>query len=86
MLLAANAHAAELVSKNLTYLFAVLASGSLIVGLGVYDDLLGADAPKKFLVQTAAAVILVSFGFHFSVVSIAGANDRPRHPRLASSR
>jgi len=35
MLLAANAHAAELVSKNLSYLFAVLASGSLIVGLGV---------------------------------------------------
>src|SRR5947209_19134914 len=74
MLLAANAHAAELVSKNLTYLFAVLASGSLIVGLGVYDDLLGSDAPKKFLVQTAAAVILVSFGFHFSFVSIAGMN------------
>jgi UDP-GlcNAc:undecaprenyl-phosphate GlcNAc-1-phosphate transferase len=72
MLLAANARAAGLVSKNLTYLFAVLASGSLIVGLGVYDDLLGSDAPKKFLVQTAAAVILVSFGFHFSVVSIAG--------------
>jgi UDP-GlcNAc:undecaprenyl-phosphate GlcNAc-1-phosphate transferase len=71
-LLAANARAAELVSKNLTYLFAVLASGSLIVGLGVYDDLLGSDAPKKFLVQTAAAVILVSFGFHFSTVSIAG--------------
>lgn len=72
MLLAANQHAAELVSKNLTYLFAVLASGSLIVGLGVYDDLLGSDAPKKFLVQTAAAIILVSFGFHFSVVSVAG--------------
>ncbi len=72
MLLAANAHAAELVSKNLTYLFAVLASGSLIVGLGVYDDLLGSNAPKKFLVQTAAAVILVSFGFHFSFISIGG--------------
>jgi UDP-GlcNAc:undecaprenyl-phosphate GlcNAc-1-phosphate transferase len=72
MLLAANQHAAGLVSKNLTYLFAVLASGSLIVGLGVYDDLLGSDAPKKFLVQTAAAVILVSFGFHFSVVSFGG--------------
>jgi len=72
MLLAANAHAAGLVSKNLTYLFAVLASGSLIVGLGVYDDLLGSDAPKKFLVQTVAAIILVSFGFHFSVVSFGG--------------
>nr|MDP9360539.1 undecaprenyl/decaprenyl-phosphate alpha-N-acetylglucosaminyl 1-phosphate transferase [Acidobacteriota bacterium] len=72
MLLAANARAAELVSKNLTYLFAVLASGSLIVGLGVYDDLLGSDAPKKFLVQTVAAIILVSFGFQFSSISIAG--------------
>jgi UDP-GlcNAc:undecaprenyl-phosphate GlcNAc-1-phosphate transferase len=70
MLLAANAHAAELVSKNLGYLFAVLASGSLIVGLGVYDDLLGSNAPKKFLVQTAAAIILVSFGIHFSFFSI----------------
>src|SRR5260370_293902 len=74
MLIAANAHAAGLVSKNLSYLFAVLASGSLIVGLGVYDDLLGSDAPKKFLVQTAAAVILVSFGFHFSSVSIGARN------------
>src|SRR5664279_1881269 len=72
MLLAANGHAAELVSKNLTYLFAVLASGSLIVGLGVYDDLLGSDAPKKFIAQTAAAIILVSFGFQFSSFSIAG--------------
>src|SRR5260370_30257542 len=72
MLIAANAHAAGLVSKNLSYLFAVLASGSLIVGLGVYDDLLGSDAPKKFVVQTAAAVILVVFGFHFTFVSLAG--------------
>jgi UDP-GlcNAc:undecaprenyl-phosphate GlcNAc-1-phosphate transferase len=74
MLLAANTHAAELVSKNLTYLFAVLAGGSLIVGLGVYDDLLGSDAPKKFLVQFAAAVILVSFGIHFSSISFGGYN------------
>jgi UDP-GlcNAc:undecaprenyl-phosphate GlcNAc-1-phosphate transferase len=74
MLLAANAHAVELVSKNLSYLFAVLASGSLIVGLGVYDDILGSDAPKKFLVQTAAAIILVSFGIHFSFISIGGFN------------
>jgi len=72
ILLAGNSRATELVSKNLTYLFAVLASGSLIVGLGVYDDLVGADATKKFLVQTAAAVILVSFGFQFTFISIAG--------------
>jgi UDP-GlcNAc:undecaprenyl-phosphate GlcNAc-1-phosphate transferase len=74
LLLAGNAKAAELVTKNLTYLFAVLASGSLIVGLGVYDDLLGTNAPKKFVVQTAAALILVAFGFHFDFVSLAGRN------------
>jgi UDP-GlcNAc:undecaprenyl-phosphate GlcNAc-1-phosphate transferase len=72
LLLAGNSRAAELATKNLSYLFAVLASGSLIVGLGVYDDLIGANAPKKFLVQAAAAVILVSFGFHFTFVSLAG--------------
>ena len=83
LLLAGNSHAAELVSKNLSYLFAVLATGSLIVGLGVYDDLLGSNAPKKFLAQTAAAIILVSFGFHFGSISIAGFTIRPRHHRLA---
>lgn len=72
LLFAGNGRAAELVTKNLSYLFAVLASGSLVVGLGVYDDLLGANAPKKFLVQIAAAAIIVSFGFHFNFVSLAG--------------
>src|ERR1051326_2145287 len=43
-----------------------------IVGLGAYDDLLGADAPRKFTVQTAAAVILVAFGFRFDFVSLGG--------------
>ncbi len=72
MLLAANSRAAQMASHNLSYLFAVLASGSLIVGLGVYDDLLGTDAPRKFIVQTAAAIILVSFGFHFTNVTFRG--------------
>lgn len=72
LLLAANSHATALVSKNLPFLFAMLASGSLIVGLGVYDDLVGANAPKKFIIQTAAAAILVSFGYQFKFVSLAG--------------
>lgn len=72
LLLAGNPRAADLVTRNLTYLFAVLASGSLIIGLGVYDDLLGTNAPKKFVVQTAAAVILVAFGFKFDSISLAG--------------
>jgi UDP-GlcNAc:undecaprenyl-phosphate GlcNAc-1-phosphate transferase len=72
LLLAANARAAELVTKNLTYLFAVLASGSLVVGLGVYDDLIGTNAQQKFAVQFAAALILVAFGLQFDVISLAG--------------
>src|SRR5205085_4437272 len=73
LLLAGNRHAASLVSKNIGYLCAVLAAGSLIVGLGVYDDVLGADAPRKFTIQAAAAIILVAFGFRFDFVSVGGA-------------
>src|SRR5690349_16335003 len=72
LLLAANVRAVELVTKNLTYLFAVLASGSLVVGLGVYDDLIGTNAPQKFAVQFGAALILVAFGFHFDFISLGG--------------
>src|ERR1700753_3954695 len=68
MLLPLSHRAAELVSKNLPYLFAVLASGSLVIALGIYDDLVGSDAPKKFIVQTLAAIILVAFGFHFTFI------------------
>ena len=72
LLLAANTRAADLVTKNLTYLFAVLASGSLVIGLGVYDDLIGTNATQKFAVQFAAAFILVAFGFQFDFITIAG--------------
>jgi UDP-GlcNAc:undecaprenyl-phosphate GlcNAc-1-phosphate transferase len=74
LLLAGNSHAAALASKNISYLCAVLAAGAVVVGLGVYDDVVGADAPKKFAAQIAAAIILVSFGFHFGSISIAGYN------------
>lgn len=72
LLLAANESAAVLVTRNVAYLFAVLAAGSLVIGLGVYDDLIGANAPKKFVVQFAAAIILVFFGFRFDSISLAG--------------
>ena len=72
LLMAINDQAAALVTKNISYLFGVLASGSLIVGLGVYDDVIGANAPKKFAVQIAAALVLVGFGFQFDIISIAG--------------
>lgn len=72
LMMAVNEQALALVTKNISYLFGVLASGSLIVGLGVYDDVIGANAPKKFAVQILAALVLVSFGFQFEIISIAG--------------
>src|SRR4051794_39488918 len=74
LLLAANSRAAEMASKNISYLCAVLAAGSVVVGLGVYDDVVGADAPRKFAAQIGAAIILVSFGFRFDSISLAGYN------------
>jgi UDP-GlcNAc:undecaprenyl-phosphate GlcNAc-1-phosphate transferase len=72
LMLAANGQGRAVITANLSYLFGLIAASSLIVGLGVYDDVLGADAPKKFLIQTGAAVVLVLFGFRFDDVSIAG--------------
>ena len=42
---------------------AMFAGGTLILGLGIYDDIRGADARKKFCVQIIAAFILILFGF-----------------------
>lgn len=67
-------HSAELVAKNVRYLLGVLASGSVILLLGVYDDLFGANAPKKFAFQIIAATILLWFGFGFQQISLAGMN------------
>jgi len=70
LLLPIDPRAAELVAKNSQYLFAVLASGSIIIALGVYDDLFGSNAIKKFSVQTVAAALLVIFGFQFQEISL----------------
>lgn len=63
---------AQLVHKNTDYLFAVLISGGLILILGMYDDMLGSNAWKKFGAQTAAAIVVVAFGFKFDVLYVPG--------------
>lgn len=63
---------AQLVQKNTDYLFAVLISGGLILILGMYDDMLGSNAWKKFGAQTAAAIVVVAFGFKFDVLYVPG--------------
>ena len=43
--------------------------GILIAGLGVYDDLRGAGAGKKFLVQFAVAGMMYSLGFRVEAIA-----------------
>lgn len=49
----------EFISKFI----AMLVGGTIILALGIYDDVKGADAWKKLSVQIIAAVVLVIFGF-----------------------
>jgi UDP-GlcNAc:undecaprenyl-phosphate GlcNAc-1-phosphate transferase len=44
--------------------------GALIVALGIYDDLRGADARQKFAVQFAVAAMMYGFGFRIDVVTV----------------
>ena len=49
---------------------AFLLGGVVIVLLGLYDDLRGAGAGKKFLVQFLVAIALYSVGFHIEWISL----------------
>lgn len=47
----------------------LLACSTIILGLGIYDDIKGANAGKKLTVQTIAAIILFLFGFEIQRIS-----------------
>ncbi len=47
----------------------LLICSTLILGLGIYDDIKGANAQKKLTVQTIAAIILFFFGFEIQRIS-----------------
>lgn len=47
----------------------LLICSTIILGLGIYDDIKGANARKKLFVQTITAVILYIFGFEIQKVS-----------------
>jgi UDP-GlcNAc:undecaprenyl-phosphate GlcNAc-1-phosphate transferase len=47
----------------------LLICSTIILGLGIYDDIKGANARKKLIVQTITAIILFSFGFEIRSVS-----------------
>ncbi len=49
--------------RDLHYFLGLTVAGLMIVGLGVWDDLVGCSAWQKFSVQILAALILYAFGF-----------------------
>lgn len=53
-------------------LLPLLAGGVAIAALGVYDDLRGAGAEKKFLIQFAVAFALFAAGFRAEIVVLPG--------------
>ncbi len=53
--------------KNYSFLSGMFFSSFLILLLGVFDDLRGADAKLKFFVQIIAAIIILSYGIKISL-------------------
>ena len=47
----------------------LLICSTIILGLGIYDDIKGANAGKKLVVQTIAAIILYLFGFEIQNIT-----------------
>ena len=55
--------------RALPFLKGIFPAGILILLLGVYDDLRGANAPLKFMVQLAAAGIVLHAGIQIELVT-----------------
>ncbi|UCC41879.1 MAG: undecaprenyl/decaprenyl-phosphate alpha-N-acetylglucosaminyl 1-phosphate transferase [Candidatus Aminicenantes bacterium] len=59
----------EAVDEKINYNWLIVAV-LIIFGLGIYDDIKGADAFKKFLFQIIAAVVIFLAGFKIAEISI----------------
>ncbi len=57
-------------SEDLRWYGAIVAPGTLIFWLGVYDDLRGSSAWLKIVVQLMAAAMLYGFGFGITILSL----------------
>jgi UDP-GlcNAc:undecaprenyl-phosphate GlcNAc-1-phosphate transferase len=51
------------------HVIGLFVGGAVIAALGLYDDLRGANAAKKFVVQFAVAGLLFKLGFRFDVLA-----------------
>ncbi|MSU36126.1 MAG: undecaprenyl/decaprenyl-phosphate alpha-N-acetylglucosaminyl 1-phosphate transferase [Pedosphaera sp.] len=63
--------------------FSLLLGATLMLCLGIYDDIWGANAVQKFLFQIAIACLLWSFGFRISQFSIPFGPPLVLHPILS---
>lgn len=63
--------------------FSLLLGTTMMLGLGIYDDIRGADAAQKFLFQIAIACLLWSFGYRISQFSIPFGSPIVLHPVLS---
>ena len=69
-LLAVETSVAQLFASDIKRIAGVFGGGVLVLALGIYDDLRGADAKKKLLVQTIAALMLCALGFTFTHIAV----------------
>jgi UDP-GlcNAc:undecaprenyl-phosphate GlcNAc-1-phosphate transferase len=60
----------EVVSRSPWMVLGLCAAGTVLALLGLYDDLLGAGARKKLLIQGAAGLILYGVGFRLETIAI----------------
>ena len=70
VLLAVETSVAQLFASNIRRITAVVGGGVLMLALGIYDDLVGANAPKKLVVQIAAALMMCALGFGISHIAL----------------
>ena len=68
-LLAFETGVARIFSEDVNRVIGLFGGAVAMLALGVYDDLLGANAKKKLLVQIASALGLCALGFGFERIS-----------------
>ena len=69
-MLAVETSVAQLFGDDVKRLVALFGGGIAMLALGVYDDLVGANAKQKFIVQVGAAILLCVLGFDIEHIAL----------------
>ncbi len=59
----------ELLGEYDTHFLGLMLGSTLILGLGIYDDIRGIKAPIKLIFQTVAALILILCGYNLNLIT-----------------